>query len=253
LTGIQVFAEIDFLTGRLTELGKEAMWVLDQMKNQGVNLDMITDLLAKAKKAERANNVEEVIVDKVKKHRRWWKWWNRGYCWEKEGCAYNHPPEDCKDHLKGGCTTRGCTSHRHRKMCKFFSGETGCHWGDRCQYLHIVDVNVTMGKEVREKRTERSKLVSKEVQTQNYKETVDKKVQTENETKCHCEIECENSEVLMKEDQIILVLKRSKCSENEWKEYEEKVESEMSLPELLEDLGKVIEAASRLSQIKGIK
>ena len=120
----QVFAEIDFLTGRLRELGKESMWVLNQMKNQGVNLDMITDLLAKAKQAERANNVEEVIVDKVKEHRRC-KRWNSGYCREKEGCAYNHPPEDCKDHLKRRCTTRRCTSLRHRNMCKFISSETG--------------------------------------------------------------------------------------------------------------------------------
>ena len=64
---------------------------------------------------------------------------------------------------------------------------------------------------------------------------------------CHCEVACENSEVLIKEEQIIQKLKRSKCTETEWKEYEEKVQSEMSLSELLEDLGKVIEAASRLS------
>ena len=68
------------------------------------------------------------------------------------------------------------------------------------------------------------------------------------ENNCHCEVACEDSEVLIKEDKIILTLKRSKCSETEWKEYEEKVQSEMSLSELLEDLGKVIEAASRLSQ-----
>ena len=34
----------------------------------------------------------------------------------------------------------------------------------------------------------------------------------------------------------------------EWKDYEEKGQLEMSLSEHLEDLGKVIEAASRLSQ-----
>ena len=68
----QFFAEIDFLTGRLLELGKEAKVVLDQMQSQGVNLDMITLLLAKAEKAEAegANSVKEVIVDKVMEHRR---------------------------------------------------------------------------------------------------------------------------------------------------------------------------------------
>ena len=77
---------------------------------------------------------------------------------------------------------------------------------------------------------------------------VNKEVQSEKEMICHCEVACENSEVLIKEDKIILTLQRSKCSETEWKEYEEKVQSEMSLSELLEDLGKVREAASRLSQ-----
>ena len=43
-------------------------------------------------------------------------------------------------------------------------------------------------------------------------------------------------------------MKRAKCSDLEWKEYEEKVESEIDLKDLLEDLGKVIEAASRLSE-----
>ena len=56
---------------------------------------------------------------------------------------------------------------------------------------------------------------------------VNKEVQSEKEMICHCEVACENSEVPIKEEQIILKLKRSKCTETEWKEYEEKVQSEM--------------------------
>ena len=37
------------------------------------------------------------------------------------------------------------------------------------------------------------------------------------------------------EDKVIL--KRAKCSDQEWMEYEEKVESEMEMAELLDDLG----------------
>ena len=33
-------------------------------------------------------------------------------------------------------------------------------------------------------------------------------------------------------------MKRAKCSESEWKEYKEKVESQMDLKDLLEDLEK---------------
>ena len=46
------------------------------------------------------------------------------------------------------------------------------------------------------------------------------------------------------------MLKTAKCDDTEWKEYEEKVESEMDLKGILEDLGKVIKAASRLSEKK---
>ena len=53
--------------------------------------------------------------------------------------------------------------------------------------------------------------------------------------------------VEMTEDNIFCILKRSECSEEEWKEYAEKVESEMDLLDLLEDLGKVIKATERLS------
>ena len=44
-----------------------------------------------------------------------------------------------------------------------------------------------------------------------------------------------------------VILKRAECTKEEWKKYEDKVESEMDLEDLLEDLGKVLEAAKRLS------
>ena len=96
----KMFLEIDYLTGRLSELGREGKVVLGHMVNQGVNLDLIAPLLAKARKAEGANVSEEVLMDKVKEHRRC-KWWNRGFCREREGCAFNHPQEDCQDHHEG--------------------------------------------------------------------------------------------------------------------------------------------------------
>ena len=46
------------------------------------------------------------------------------------------------------------------------------------------------------------------------------------------------------------ILKRAVCSDKEWQEYKEKVNSAMELSELLEDLGKVLEAANRLKKIK---
>ena len=59
------------------------------------------------------------------------------------------------------------------------------------------------------------------------------------------EILCNN--VYIEEDKEACIIKRAQCTEEEWKEYEDKVESEMDLRELLEDLGKELEAAKRLS------
>ena len=111
------------------------------------------------------------------------KWWNRGYCCEKEGCTYAHPKEDCQNHLKDGCTIKGCKNLRHRKKCKYFKTDTGCHRGESCEYLHILDdinrINEAEGKNTSEK----------EVQTENKSEVKDKDIQTEIEEKCLCKNE----------------------------------------------------------------
>ena len=46
---------------------------------------------------------------------------------------------------------------------------------------------------------------------------------------------------------VVCILKREQGTQEEWKEYEDKVEQEMDLGDLLEDSGKVLEAAKRLS------
>ena len=52
---------------------------------------------------------------------------------------------------------------------------------------------------------------------------------------------------MKEENKIICILKREKFSVEESEEYEEKVESDMEMYELLEDLGKVIAATHRLN------
>ena len=55
------------------------------------------------------------------------------------------------------------------------------------------------------------------------------------------------NKVHIENDKVICILKRAVCTEEEWKEYEDKVESEIDLEDLLEDLGKVLEASKRLT------
>ena len=153
------------------------------------------------------------------------KWWNRGFCRERGACFYSHTKGDCQEHLKGGCTIKGCNTFRHRKKCRYFNTAVGCHRGESCEYLHEANINTKVS-EVEE----RNQTV-KEVQTKDINYMADKIVQTEFMKTCHCEIDSEKGEVLIKEDKIICVMKRAKCSDEERKDYEEKVQSEMEISE----------------------
>ena len=63
----------------------------------------------------------DAMKDKEVKVAKRCKWWNRGFCRERDRCSYNHHSGDCEEHLKGGCTHRGCTTLRHRKQCKYLN------------------------------------------------------------------------------------------------------------------------------------
>ena len=255
----RLFNEINYHNSRLAVLGIEAETVLDDMKNQGLpaeSLDIFYDVARIAAGLEKkiSKNSEEKETKRC-------KWWNRGYCKEKNSCTFVHEKEDCKDHLNGSCTNRGCKTLRHRKQCRYFSTVEGCHRRDRCEYLHVAHNKEEAGinnektscdKEVQTKdnnEVKGSEALAKD-KTESEREIVEEETQTVAEKKCNCEEDFEQSDIIIKEDKIICVMKRANCSEAEWRDYEEKVESEMDLKDLLEDLGKVIEAAHRLSERK---
>ena len=77
-----------------------------------------------------------------------------------------------------------------------------------------------------------------------------KDTQTPKVKKCFCTKDFKRNEVNIFDDKVICILKRAICSNEEWLEYEEKVDSEMDLSELLEDLGKVLEASNRINKKK---
>lgn len=235
----KIFQEIMYHNSRLAVLGVEAIKVLDLIKVEGVQEEVLEPFVEVANKAAEAETTTKKEV-KEKDLKRC-KWWNRGYCREKEGCSFSHPAGDCQDHLQGGCHTKGCRTLRHRKICKYFDSRTGCYRGENCEYLHV------------KKRTEKingfeDKIVNeKQAQTEPDKYLEDKETQTEKEGECICKAKCESSKVYYDKDKVICIMKRAHCSDEEWDEYEDKVESEMDISELLEDLGKVLEAADRVS------
>ena len=236
---VQVFSEIDILSERMSQLGKEAKLVLAQMINSGVGLDSIDWLLAKARKAEKANLVEDVQKDRgeEKTEKRRCKWWNRGFCREKEKCPFLHPKEDCQDHMQGRCILRGCTL-RHRRECKFFSSKAGCIRGEMCAYIHKKTTEEKDTVEDSEKNLkEKPNVKSREVQTETELKTQD----------CICKKAEVENEVVMEEERIICIFKRIQCSEEEWDDIEETVrDSGMGLEDMLGDWAKVMEAYHRI-------
>jgi hypothetical protein len=111
------------------------------------------------------------------------KWWNRGFCWEREKCSFGHEKNDCQDHLQGGCTTKGCNTLRHRKQCRYFCTEQGCHRGDQCEYLHLSEKEKNLNKQDKE-------CMDKGVQIEEKKEFKDIDIQTVAEEICICKEEC---------------------------------------------------------------
>ena len=56
---------------------------------------------------------------------------NRGFCKEGNSCPFNHPHDDCKDHLCGRCQDPWCKS-RHRSICKH-GMKGGCSLEQDCK------------------------------------------------------------------------------------------------------------------------
>ena len=59
------------------------------------------------------------------------KYYNTGYCRNKDKCSYYHPRSDCKDH----CKNKECKL-RHRVLCRY--GQYCYHYiRGQCEYVHL--------------------------------------------------------------------------------------------------------------------
>ena len=92
----KVFTEINFHNSRLGVLGDEAIRVLEDMKSEGMSSEVLEPLFAVAKKAAGLEDCKTSVETKVKNSKRC-KWWNRGFCREREKCSFLHQ----KEHLSG--------------------------------------------------------------------------------------------------------------------------------------------------------
>ena len=63
------------------------------------------------------------------------KYDRKGFCRNREKCAYFHAFESCDDFVVTGiCSKSGCDK-RHPKTCYNFI-QSECRWGQSCRYLH---------------------------------------------------------------------------------------------------------------------
>ena len=198
-------------------------------------------------KALACGGQEGTSISKVKSNKRC-KWWNRGYCREQERCQFSHQGEDCEEHLMlGHCTTKGCRQ-RHRKRWKYWNLKEGCYRGLECQYLHMVKDNP---QENKLQETD-DKEVQAETKTKEYHNIG---AQTEVEEKyievCACTKETVTNELLIKDNKLICILNRERCTNDEWEDIEQQAEeSGMDLEEFLEVIAKVLEGHFRRAETK---
>ena len=114
---------------------------------QDVN-DPLFEIALKAAGVDTGCNKSKDVVETVTSSKRC-KWWNRGYCQKNLKCSYSHHEGDCQDHLKGGCTSKGCNTLRHRKQCRYLDSKSGGPRGAKYEYMHSVkEVSTKMKLEV---------------------------------------------------------------------------------------------------------
>ena len=72
---------------------------------------------------------------KVKVPRRC-KFFNSGFCKERENCCFEHPESLCQTYLRTSkCQSFRSCPHRHPKVCRYWkNGE--CFRGQSCSYIH---------------------------------------------------------------------------------------------------------------------
>ena len=102
----KVFMEINFHNSRLVVLGDEALKVLEVIRNEGMPMQVLDPLFSVARKAAGIDGEKPKDLEVLETRR--CKWWNQGFCRDREGCSFNHPKEDCPDHMRDKCTSKGC-------------------------------------------------------------------------------------------------------------------------------------------------
>ena len=121
-----LMSEIQSTRKYLENSEEEAEMLIDFMKNKYGNALKLESLI---------NLVDKKEIQDIKGT---CKYWNRGYCRNRERCRYDHPEEDCDVFMLNKDCRIQSFHLRHRRTCKYWKTEEGCFRGNFCQYLHLA-------------------------------------------------------------------------------------------------------------------
>ena len=114
------FEEVsDNLVDNLYKSRAKIMSLKEDLETERFKVKTLDDLVEKQQQhikilTEEKSEEKEGIQPKTGKRCRYW---NRGFCLEKEGCMFIHVNEDCeKFQEEGSCYGKACRK-RHRKKC----------------------------------------------------------------------------------------------------------------------------------------
>ena len=88
------------------------------------------------------------------------RYWNRGFCREGEDCVFYHSEEDCERFMETGkCNSRICQK-RHRRQCRYFKTNEGCHRNEKYKYLHSQQTKFSQAEKEEESEVLRKRETS---------------------------------------------------------------------------------------------
>ena len=109
--------------------------LVEQYQNVSLQVKYLQEIIKNLElKIQELENKQEPKKTKVYKR---CKFYNTGFCRNRDNCLFQHAENICQEHLETGKCDRFRTClHRHPRECRYFSGDQNCFHGNSCAYLH---------------------------------------------------------------------------------------------------------------------
>ena len=109
------------------------------------------------------------------------KFFNTGFCKNRENCRFQHPVNLCEENLETGkCSNFKTCKLRNPRECRYFNSDRSCFHGESCTYLHKEKCPLNENSANEETESNTAKLVTIEVNGKKF--TVEKIEELDDET-----------------------------------------------------------------------